>query len=107
MDFTRGVVFLRRSLADYSNDARHIVITGQRSEDRDQKSVEIGGQGKDSNLRYDLRRIATLSSCCLKPLSHLSSTFLLYRACMVRQFLCSQRLSFASSTGQIDAILIF
>src|SRR6266480_1665860 len=30
-------VLLRRSLADYSNDTRHIVITGQRSEDRDQK----------------------------------------------------------------------
>ena len=34
----------------------------------------LGGQGKDSNLRYDLRRIAALASCCLKPLSHLSST---------------------------------
>ena len=33
----------------------------------------IGGQGKDSNLRYDLRRIAALASCCLRPLSHLSS----------------------------------
>jgi hypothetical protein len=34
----------------------------------------FSGQGKDSNLRYDLRRIAALASCCLKPLSHLSST---------------------------------
>ena len=33
----------------------------------------IGGQGKDSNLRYDLRRITALASCCLRPLSHLSS----------------------------------
>src|SRR5438093_8122331 len=28
-------VLLRRSLADYSNDARHIEITGKKSEDRD------------------------------------------------------------------------
>src|SRR6266481_9877743 len=47
--------------------------------DRDQRTgirrqYEIGGQGKDSNLRYDLRRITALASRCLKPLSHLSST---------------------------------
>src|SRR5256885_894195 len=54
----------------FTNDAGHIEITRQRSEDR---AVKIGGQGKDSNLRYDLRRIAALASWCLKPLSHLSS----------------------------------
>ena len=32
----------------------------------------FGGQGKDSNLRCDFSRIATLASRCLKPLSHLS-----------------------------------
>src|SRR5262245_20791891 len=35
-------------------------------------NLRLGGQGKDSNLRYDLRCITTLASCCLKPLSHLS-----------------------------------
>jgi hypothetical protein len=50
------------------------LITEQRSEDRDQNSVEIDGQGKDSKLRYGLRRITALASCCLKPLSHLPLT---------------------------------
>jgi hypothetical protein len=40
----------------------------------------FSGQGKDSNLRCDLRRIATLASCCLKPLSHLSSTSYSYQS---------------------------
>ena len=34
--FHESIVILRRSLADYSNDARHMLITGQRSENRNQ-----------------------------------------------------------------------
>src|SRR6185369_17864094 len=45
----------------------------------------LGGQGKDSNLRCDLGRIATLASCCLKPLSHLSSNSYFTSACRLRQ----------------------
>src|SRR4029077_12245889 len=45
----------------------------------------LGGQGKDSNLRCDLGRIATLASCCLKPLSHLSSNSCFTSAGLLRQ----------------------
>ena len=33
---------------------------------------DVWRTGEGSNLRCDLRRITTLVSCCLKPLSHLS-----------------------------------
>src|SRR5207248_10963486 len=46
----------------------------------------FGGQGKDSNLRCDLGRIATLASCCLKPLSHLSSNSYFTSARLLRQY---------------------
>src|SRR5882724_7783995 len=51
--FHESIVILRRSLADYSNDARHILITGQRLEDGDQKLVEIGrtGEGFEHPMR--------------------------------------------------------
>src|SRR5947207_178214 len=34
---------------------------------------DAGGEGKDSNLRYDLHRITPLVERCLRPLSHLSN----------------------------------
>jgi hypothetical protein len=70
--FHESIVILRRSLADYSNDARHILITGQKLENREQESVEIGRTGEGC----DLGRKAALASCCLKLLRHLSSTFI-------------------------------
>ena len=73
MDSTRGV---------YSFDGLWLIIPTMpgifKLQKRNQKTVGIGGQGKNSNLRYDLRRIAALASRCLKPLSHLSSNFLSY-----------------------------
>lgn len=37
-------------------------------------ALQIGGEGKDSNLRYGLHRIMVFADNCLKPLSHLSET---------------------------------
>ena len=56
----------------------------------------FGGQGKDSNLRCDLGRIATLASCCLKPLSHLSSNSYFTSARLLRNILAATDLAFQS-----------
>ena len=54
----------------------------------------LGGQGKDSNLRCDLGRIATLESCCFKPLSHLSSNSYVTSACYFFKVLAATDLAF-------------
>ncbi len=57
--------------ANNSHNARHKMSTVEKTQPFP-AGRNFGGQGKDSNLRYDLRRIAALAGYCLKPLSHLS-----------------------------------